>query len=157
MRTALSSLVIGLVLLIGGLFTGAKATAGEVRFVAADVVEGRAIWEPSVAMIDQSTDLKGGLVFILENASKFEHAFAVEGLYELVLEKERGHVDVGVEIEAMNYTLKPIRVAVAPKETKRIAINTAELESARNLGKRFRYFCPIHKDVHLAGSIYVVD
>ncbi len=131
------------------------ASAGEIQFLATSPGEGATIWEPTTVLIDQREDLKGGLVFVVKNLTKVEHAFAVQGLYELILTKETEQVDVGVEVEKMNYTLKPIRLNVPAGQTKRIRVNTAELQGPHALGKRFRVFCPIHKDIHLGGSIYV--
>jgi uncharacterized cupredoxin-like copper-binding protein len=109
-----------------------------------------------VVLIDQESDLKGGVTFVLHNPTKVEHAFAVHGLYELVMEKGTTMVDPGVEAEKMNYSLKPINVTLAPGEKKKIQISTAELRGDHAVGKHFRYFCPIHRDVHIGGSIYVV-
>lgn len=143
------------ILAVAALFASAS-WAGEFHFVASELGAGEAIWEPNVVLIDQSTDLKGGLTFILHNPTKTEHAFAVHGLYELVMEKGTMMVDPGVEVEKMNYSLKPINITVAPGEKKQFYVNTTELRGEHAVGKHFRYFCPIHKDVHVGGSIYVV-
>ncbi len=142
-------------ILAGGLLVPIAAQAGEFRFVAGKVADGRAIWEPTSVVIDQSTDLKDGVAFVLENPTDKTHGFVDEGLYEYIPMKVKEQVDVGVETEVMTYDLRPIRVTVAPKETKKIIVHTAQLEGHQAMGRAFRYFCHLHKDVHLGGAIFV--
>jgi hypothetical protein len=132
-----------------------EGVAGEFRFIAGQVADNRAIWEPSVTLIDQETDLKGGVVFGVENPTNLEHVFAVRGLHEIVPEKAAEQVDIGVVVETMAYTLKPIHVKVGPKETKRIQVYTEPLQGPYAVGNHFKVFCTIHKDVHIGSAIYV--
>lgn len=133
-----------------------EGAAGEFRFIAGQVADNRAIWEPSVTLIDQETDLKGGVVFVVENPTNLEHMFAVRGLHEIVTEKATEQVsDIGDIVETMRYTLKPIHVKVGPKETKRIRVYTDPLQGPSAVGNHFKVFCTIHKDVHIGSAIYV--
>jgi hypothetical protein len=129
--------------------------AGEFQFIAGQVADNRAIWQPGVTLIDQETDLKGGVVFVVENPTDLEHVFAVRGLHELVPDKITELVDVGAEVEKMAYSLKPIHVKVGPKETKRIRVYTDPLQGAHAVGNHFKVFCTVHKDVHVGSAIYV--
>ncbi len=156
MKTVVRSMMV-LGTLIGTLTAG-HAAAGEVRFIAAPLAEGRAIWEPTVVLIDQNEDFKGGLVFVLDNPTKTEHSFAVHGLHEMVMTKEPIKTDPAAgESAMMSYTLRPIRVTVPPGETKRITVDTSPLDGHHGVGRHFKFYCPIHRDVHLGGSIYIVD
>ena len=75
------------VVFVASVFAGALAQAGEVRWVATELMPPRwAIWQPNQVMMDEE-DLKGGVTFILENPTKEEHAFAVRGMFEMMAEK----------------------------------------------------------------------
>ena len=145
------------VVFLVGLFAHETAQAGEIRWVASEMMPPRwAIWQPNQVMMDDE-DLKGGLTFILENPTKEEHAFAVRGMFEMTAEKSTEALAPGEEA-GMVYHLKPIRVSVPPGETKRIIVSTAQFEGARvsGPGLLFRVWCPLHKDWHLGGHIYFV-
>ena len=53
------------------------AWAEELHFVAGEPGAGESIWEPNVVLIDEETDLKGGLTFTLHNPTKVEQVLAV--------------------------------------------------------------------------------
>ena len=151
-------LVIGMTvaLMVGGLLAITDVMAAEIHFVAGELSKDHAIWHPGEVIIDGKTDLKDGLVFVLENPTNLEHAFAVQGLMEETTEKRSIEVTPGGgDVEMMDFKYRPIRVTLPPHTTKRIRVGTEPLEGAQAEGRRFRYFCPIHKDMHLAGSIYV--
>jgi hypothetical protein len=131
--------------LLLGLFGSSTALAGEFRFVATQIAPDRAIWQPSLVLIDNKTDLDGGLVFILENRTQAAHGFAVEGLSELAKEKTSG-----VE------NITPLSVTVGPNHTKVVRISIEPLQGAEAAGRQFRVRCPIHSVEHLPGSIFVI-
>lgn len=131
--------------LLIGAFWGNNALAGEFRFVATEIAPDRAIWQPSLVLIDNKTDLGGGLVFVVENGTETTHVFEVQGLSELL-----GREPSGEEKTA------PLAVTVGPHETKRVRVSTLPLEGAAAAGRQFRVRCPIHSAEHLPGSIFVV-
>jgi hypothetical protein len=142
-------------IVVAGMFAGEAAQAGELRWVASEMMPPRwAIWQPSQVMMEDE-DLKDGLTFILENPTKEEHAFAIRGMFEMISEPSKEAVAPGEEPSVV-YHLKPIRVSVPPGETKRITVSTAQFEGARvtGPGQLFRVWCPLHKDRHLGGHIY---
>jgi hypothetical protein len=146
------------VVLCGVLFAG-PALAREFRFIAGEIAPDRAVWHPEVLMIEQTTDLnKDGLVFVLENPTSVEHEFMVPGMYQIVGKTKRTTVeDPDIPSTMTMHTLEPLRVKVGPKETKKVQVSTHELSGPREVGRHFRFFCPLHKDVHLGGSIYIVE
>lgn len=151
--------VLGLLtaILVAAPYASSIATAAEIHFVASELSKDHAIWHPSSVIIDNKTDLREGLVFVLENPTSTEHAFAVRGLMEEITSKDTMEVSpAGGDVGIMNFTYRPIRVTIPPHQTKRIRVGTDPLEGPKAEGRTFTYFCPIHKDVHLAGTIYVV-
>lgn len=141
---------------IAGPVCPASATAAEIHFVAGEVSKDRPIWHPQTVIIDESIDLSTGMVFVLENPTDTKHGFAVTGtgIYEQVEETITEEITPGGgPVEVMTYHLRPIRVIVNPGETKRLRINVEHLK--KSTGQRFRVWCPIHKDMHLGGAIFV--
>jgi hypothetical protein len=142
-------------------YGGTEALAKEQRFVAQELGKG-AIWQPSTVVIEQKRDLKEPLYFVLENPTSIEHEFAVSGLFEILMEGgEKGTFEKlfpGAE-EVYRpkgaYKMDPIRIKLAPGETKKIMVAPTGLEGPRNLGARYRYFCPIHEATHMAGNLFV--
>ena len=53
------------------------------------------------------------------------------------------------------YKMEPIRIKLAPGETKKVLVAPTGLDGTRNLGARYRYFCPIHEPMHVSGNLYV--
>lgn len=144
--------VFAIAVLVCGLLVASEAAGQtEFRFIAQDLEGKNAIWLPSVVVIATPTDIAGGLVFEVENPTNTEHAFAVHGLFELIAATDKAIV----ESDPTSYVLKPIRIMVAPKETKRIRVSTGQLEGNRSAGQRFKLFCPIHTRFHLNGAIWV--
>ncbi len=137
-------LIIGAVLI--GLWWGNDARAGEFRLVATQIAPDRAIWQPSLVLIDNKIDIEGGLVFILENLTTTSHIFAVDGLSILGSKKTRGEKEPA-----------RLSVTVGPNETKRVPINTGPLLTVGAEGRKFQVQCPIHVKGHLSGSIFVVS
>lgn len=128
-----------------GLAFGSDALATEFRWVATQIAPDRAIWQPSLVLIDNKTDLQDGLVFVLENPTPTLHVFAVHGLSALVS-----------AAPPAGDTTAPLSVRVEPNETKRVRIHTRPLLGAGAEGRQFRVQCPIHTAGHLPGSIFVV-
>ena len=87
----------------------AMTLGGEFHFIVHDVEGDAAAWSPREVAIHTSTDLEGGLMFVLENLTSRTHVFEAPGLFEQII--------VG---GSENETVKPMRVYVAPGETVRI-------------------------------------
>jgi hypothetical protein len=77
---------------------------------------GAAAWSPREVAFHTSTDLEGGLSFVLENATPRTQVFEASGLFEQIIME-------GSE----NVTVKPMRVYVAPEETVRIRVSAEQL------------------------------
>ena len=132
------------------------ARGSEFRFVVEDLPDNAAAWLPREVVIHTETDLRGGLVFILVNPTARTHVFLAEGLFEQ---------EAGKSGEAAT---KPLRVTVAPEDTIRTVLSTAQFEwgQARRDVEEFRFFCPLHRGdtdpggtirmVHLGGTIRMV-
>lgn len=135
---------------------GGIASAKDFRFIAQEPASDRAIWAPSVVLIDQEDDLKEPVYFILENPTGTDHEFAVHGLYEIVPEHITGPFksDYFTGPKTIN-VLRPIHVLVKAKSTLKIAVSNEGLIGAIHLGAKYRFFCPSHKDAHLRGAIFV--
>ena len=133
------------------------ASAKEIRFIAQDRATGGPVWGPNeVVTIDQKNDLKEPLYFILENTTGTDHEFAVHGLYELVTEQITTPQGSDYYTGPKTATLmRPIHVKIKAKTTLKIAVSTEGLIGDRDLGAKYRFFCPLHKDAHLGGSIFV--
>ncbi len=145
---------LAIAILVGGLLAGKAAQAEEFTFVAQELGKRTAIWLPSLVVIEAAMDLEGGLVFIVENPTNKEHAFAVHGLFEMVEAEEDKAI---VESDPATYLLKPLRFKIDPQGTKRVRVGTEMLEGRRSAGQRFKFFCPIHsRRTHINGAIWVV-
>lgn len=128
----------------------------EFRFVVEDLPDSSAAWLPSEVVIHQETDLKGGLIFLLTNPTARTHVFLGEGLYEQVA-RENGEISA-----------EPLRVTVAPEDSVRTVVSTAQWAESREPGlvETFPFFCPLHRGdseaegtirmVHLGGTIRTV-
>lgn len=153
-----SSGLVGITLLgvLGMVGQGGTAAAKEIRFIAHEPVSDRAIWSPGAVKIDQKKDLTEPLYFILENPTGADHDFAVHGLYAILPEEITG----GMRSEYFTGpktvdVLKPIHVLVKAKSTLKIKVSTEGLIGDRALGAKYPFFCPMHKDLHLGGVIFV--
>lgn len=79
----LTGLALGLLLLIAA--SGARPSTslgGEFHFVIHDLEGEGAAWLPREVVIHKSTDLDGGLIFILENPTPRTHVFEAPGLFD---------------------------------------------------------------------------
>lgn len=123
--------------------------AGEFHFVIHDMEGDAAAWSPREVVIHKSTDLDGGLIFILENPTPRTHVFEAPGLFEQIVE--------GTEA----LTVKPLRVYVAPGETVQVQVSTEQLmlepRTDASGAQTCQYFCPLHgADDALRSTIRVV-
>jgi hypothetical protein len=134
-----------------------EGTAAEFRFVAGQVSDNQSVWSPGVTLIEQEEVKDGKVFFVLNNPTKLDHVFAVHGLLEYVPQKVTEWVDLGLPEEGMSYILKPIFVKVGPNETKRIQVNPRQIQGHHAIGSKFRVFCTIHKDLHVASAIFVTN
>lgn len=123
--------------------------ATEFHFVIRDLDGDLAAWSPREVVIHKSTDLEGGLVFILENPTPRTHVFEAPGLFEQIVE--------GSEVP----TVKPLRVYVAPGETVQVQVSTEQLKREPGTdasgAQICQFFCPLHgADDALRSTILVV-
>lgn len=150
--------LIGITLLgvLGMLGQEGTASAKEIRFIAHEPVPDRAVWSPSAVKIDQKKDLNEPLYFILENPTGTDHDFAVHGLHAFLPDwKKSGgrYEDIGGQ--RVENVLVPIHVLVKAKSTVKIEVSPEGLIGDKNLGAKYSFFCPMHKDLHLGGVIFV--
>ncbi len=123
--------------------------AGEIHFVIHDVEGDAAAWFPREVVIHKSTDLEGGLVFILQNPTPRTHVFEAPGLFEQIVEVTEAPV------------VKPLRVYVAPGETVQVRVSieqlTREPEQDASGAQTCLFFCPLHgTDEAMRSTIRVV-
>lgn len=141
---------LGLLLLIAeSCSMPSTSLGGEFHFVIHDVEGDAAAWFPREVVIHKSTDLDGGLIFILENPTPRTHVFEAPGLFEQIVE--------GPEAP----TVKPVRVYVAPGETVRVRVSTEQLkrepETDASGAQTCPFFCPLHgADEALRSTIRLV-
>jgi len=133
------------------------ASAKDIRFIAQDRASGGPVWGPNeVVTIDQKNDLKEPLHFIFENSTNADHEFAVHGLFEEVSEVQTsprfGEYYTGPKTVKF---LRPIHVLVKAKKTLKISVADEGLIGDRNLGAKYLFFCPMHKEAHVGGQIIV--
>jgi hypothetical protein len=123
--------------IVGNCLVSSTALAGEFHFIVRDVENGAAAWSPREVVIHKSTDLEGGLLFVLENPTPRTHVFEAPGLFEQIIVE-------GSE----NKTVKPMRVYLAPGETVRVQVSTEELnrvpEADVSETQTCQFFCPLH-------------
>lgn len=150
--------VVGVALLsiLAGIGQAETASAKEIRFIASGVAKDRAVWLPGVVIIDQKTDLGEPLYFVLENPTESDHEFAVHGLYTILPEQVTAGMTSDVFIGPFTrHVMVPIRVQVKAKSTVKVEVSPEGLSGPRDLGARYPFFCPVHKDLHLGGVIFV--
>lgn len=127
-----------LTLIAGNCLVSSTALAGEFHFIVRDVENGAAAWSPREVIIHKSTDLEGGLLFVLENPTPRTHVFEAPGLFGQIIVE-------GSE----NKTVKPMRVYAAPEETVHVQVSTEELsrvpEADVSEKQTYHFFCPLHK------------
>ena len=124
--------------IVGNCLVSSTALAGEFHFIVHDVEGDAAAWSPREVVIHKSTDLEGGLIFILENPTPRTHVLEAPGLFEQIMVE-------GSE----NKTVKPMRVYAAPGETVLVHVSTEELnrvpEADLSEAQTYQFFCPLHK------------
>lgn len=126
-----------LTLIAGNCLVSSTGLAGEFHFMVHDVEGDAAAWSPPEVVIHKSTDLEGGLIFVLENPTPRTHVFEAPDLFE----------QIRVE-GSENKTVKPMRVYAAPEETVHVQVSTEELkrvpEADGSEAQTFQFFCPLH-------------
>lgn len=159
--------LIGALTLCTGLF-GLPGWAGakEFWFEAQELGKGKGafemgeteIWLPTTVVIDQKEDLKEPLWFVVKNPTGIDHEFAVWGLFMLLPEEE---VIPEIKLDPASGGLLPrnipvpLHLKVKAGETKKIQVSPRGLVGEKNLGARYQFFCPKHKDIRVSGFIYV--
>lgn len=144
----------------------AEAGAKEFRFVAQELDEEKGafevgeteIWLPNAVVIDQKEDLDEPLWFVVQNPTDVDHEFAVWGLFMLLSDEDvtpEIKLDPGSEGLLERNIPVPLHIKVKAGETKRIQISPRGLVGEENLGARYQFFCPKHKDIRVSGFIYV--
>jgi len=101
------------------------------------------LWVPTAIHINQKQDLGEPLYFILENPTDTDHEFAVHGLYMFPPEQK-----------TRDKTM-PIRVPVKAKSTVKIEVSPEGLNKPEDFGARYPFFCPLHRERHPGGVIFV--
>jgi hypothetical protein len=115
------------------------------------------IWLPSSVIIDQKADLGEPLYFVLQNPTPTDHEFAVGGLFMILSEEVMSALRPDAFTGALPpaQVLAPIRVTIKAGGTNKIQVAPIGLVGPRNLGARYPYFCPTHKDIQVGGFIFV--
>jgi len=159
-------LVGALALCAGGFVLPEKAEAKEFVFVAQELGKEKGvfemgeteIWLPSAVIINQKEDLNEPLWFIIQNPTGIDHEFAIWGLYMLVPEEEaipELKVDPSYGGLLPRNIPMPIQIKLKAGETKKIQVSPRGLRGEKNLGARYPFFCPKHKDIRISGYVYV--
>ena len=116
------------------------------------------IWLPTTVVIDQKEDLDEPLWFVVQNPTGIDHEFAVGGLFMLVSEEE-AIPEIKLDPESGGLLPRsipvPLHIGVRAGETKKVQVAPRGLVGEENLGARYQYFCPKHKDIRVSGFIYV--
>ncbi len=129
----------------------------EVHFVATESQGNRPIWRADTVLLERALDKEEDLIFLLINPTTAEHTFSMPGVQFVT----REHV---VWPESGSDLAEPIRlvyaqsltVTVKPGERKRVRVDGISLMADKSAGQAYRYYCEIHQDIHLAGSLYVM-
>lgn len=162
----LRHLVGALAIWVGLLSLPEGAQAKEFWFEAQELGKGKGpfemgeteIWLPTAVVIDQKEDLNEPLWFVIKNPTGIDHEFAVGGLFMLLPEEEaipETRLDPGSGGLLPRNVPVPIHITVKAGETKKIQISPRGLVGEKNLGARYQFFCPKHKDIRVSGFIYV--
>ncbi|MER3422411.1 MAG: hypothetical protein C4293_03455 [Nitrospiraceae bacterium] len=145
--------------LTGLLWTVADIGWGkEIHFTARDVEGDKAVWHTDTVLLEhEEISGSGELVFVLNNPTAMEHAFVMPGVHlitrERILTPEQS-VDIPATIR-IPY-VEPLALTIKPGESKRIRVNATDFLGVKAVGKAFRFFCTIHKDIHQSGSLYAM-
>ncbi|MFO0701305.1 MAG: hypothetical protein U0236_18955 [Nitrospira sp.] len=167
LRSFLMTSLIGALALCVGLFgVFQEVGAKEFWFEAQELGKGKGpfemgeteIWLPTAVVIDQKEDLNEPLWFVVKNPTGVDHEFAVAGLFMLVPEEEaipETKLDPGSGGMLPRSIPVPIHLKVKAGATKKVQISPRGLVGEKNLGARYQFFCPKHKDIRVSGFIYV--
>jgi len=147
-----------------GLPEGAEAK--EFWFVAEELGKGKGaiemgeteIWLPNAVIINQKEDLNEPLWFVIQNPTGVDHEFAVWGLFMLVPEEEAmPEIKLSPDVQGLRARSipMPIHLTLKAGETKKIQVAPRGLVGEKNLGARYPFFCPKHKDIRVSGFVYV--
>ncbi|MDI3465920.1 MAG: hypothetical protein OJF50_004741 [Nitrospira sp.] len=116
------------------------------------------IWLPTTVVIDRKEDLNEPLWFVVQNPTGIDHEFAVGGLSMLVPEEE-AIPEIKLDPESGGLLPRsipvPLHIQVKAGETKKVQVAPRGLVGEENLGARYQFFCPKHKDIRVSGTIYV--
>ena len=116
------------------------------------------VWLPNSVIINQKEDLNEPLWFVIQNPTGIDHEFAIWGLYMLVPEEEaipELKVDPSFGGLLPRNIPMPIHLRLKAGETKKIQVAPRGLTGEKNLGARYPFFCPKHKDIRISGYVYV--
>lgn len=115
------------------------------------------IWLPTAVVIDQKEDLKEPLWFVVKNPTGVDHEFAVGGLFMLLEEEAMPEITLPPAEQGLlpRSVPAPLHLKVKAGETKKIQVSSRGLVGEKNLGARYPFFCPKHKDIRVSGFIYV--
>ena len=116
------------------------------------------VWLPNAVVINQKEDLGEPLWFVIQNPTGIDHEFAIWGLYMLVPEEEaipELKVDPNYGGLLPRNIPMPIQLKLKAGETKKIHVSPRGLTGEKNLGARYPFFCPKHKDIRISGYVYV--
>lgn len=129
----------------------------EIQFVARDFSGDQSVWQTDSLLVERLADKTEELVFVLENPTSAEHAFVMPGVQMITREQVLTPEQTGDIIEPIRIPyVEPLTVTVKPGESKRLRVHAAGLFAPKSNGVPFRFFCTIHKDVHQAGSLFVM-
>ena len=115
------------------------------------------IWLPNSVVLDQKADLGEPLYFVLQNPTPTDHEFAVGGLLMILPDKVMSSIQSDAFLGSVPpaHVMAPVRVTIKAGGTTKIQVALTGLEGPRNLGARYPYFCPKHKDLQVGGFIFV--
>jgi len=159
-------LIGALALITGTVVLPKESEAKEFVFVAQELGKGKGafemgeteVWLPNSVIINQKDDLNEPLWFVIQNPTGIHHEFAVWGLYMLVPEEEaipELKVDPSYGGLLPRNIPMPIHLKLKAGETKKIQVAPRGLAGEKNLGARYPFFCPKHKDIRISGYVYV--
>lgn len=146
------------ILMVGALVAAAGAAwSAEVHFVAREFQAGQPIWHTDTVLLERSFTGDEDLTFVLDNPTSAEHAFVMPGV-QLIAREQILRPESSPDIwEPMRlFYTEPLTVTVKPGERRLVKVHATGLLVPKSAGRAFRYYCEIHKDVHLAGSLYVM-
>ena len=87
-----------------------------------------------------------------------DHKFAIWGFYMLSPEEEvipKLKIDPSFGGLLPRNIPMPIQLKLKAGETKKIQVALRGLTGEKNLGARYPFFCPKHKDIRISGYVYV--